>query len=75
VTGKVTDIGTSAAAKGLRVASDCAGSKSTTTTDDKGDYEFLVGPGACTITPQRHARPLSRSFTVRNNVDNVNFRV
>jgi hypothetical protein len=79
VSGTITVSGSSAPAPHITVQGVCQGGGGTTSTDQQGKYEFLVSPGACTVTPRLmnnlNATPVSRSFDVESNVDHVDFQV
>jgi hypothetical protein len=79
VSGTITQSGSGEAAPRINVEGDCTGGGGTTTTNEQGQYEFLVRPGPCTVTPQLinglKASPQSRSFDVESNVDHVDFVV
>jgi hypothetical protein len=78
VSGQVTYAYTDKPAVGVTVTADCP-SGGTTTTDDNGDYRFLLDKGPCTIVPTPpdglDVDPDKQVLDVEGSIDNVNFQV
>jgi hypothetical protein len=51
VSGTVRELGSEDPAPDVKLQARCVGNGGTTTTDDKGEYSFLVDEGPCTIEP------------------------
>jgi hypothetical protein len=79
VSGYITVSGSGEKAPRISVEAACSGGRSTTGTNEEGQFEFLVRPGPCTVTPLLHkgqqATPASRSFVVKGDDYHVDFVV